>query len=428
MSTAIAIQAGPPPPDVAAYQPRGGALGLLYCHADEVLIEGPANTGKSRAALEKLYFCATKYPGIRCLIIRKTRESCTESVLVTWESKVVPPDHPLLQGADRNHRQRYTFPNGSEVVVGGLDKASKIMSTEYDLIYVPEATELTEGDWESLTTRARNKRMPYNQVLADCNPGAPTHWLNQRCTAGRTQRIYSRHEDNPTVTADDLRKLRNLTGARRARLYEGRWAAQEGLVYAFDPLVHMVPKSVVQPTWPRYRVIDFGYTNPFLCTWWATDPDGRLYLYRELYQTGRLVTDLAGDITRASAGETYVATLADHDAEDRATLHAAGIWTQPAHKEVSPGVQAVQARLALAGDGKPRLFLCHDALIARDPALVEAKKPTSTREEFDGYVWPKSQDGKELKEAPVKADDHGMDAMRYMVAYLDIGRSPGVFL
>jgi phage terminase large subunit len=43
-------------------------------------------------------------------------------------------------------------------------------------------------------------------------------------------------------------------------------------------------------------------------------------------------------------------------------------------------------------------------------------------------VWPKSQDGKELKEAPVKADDHGMDATRYMVAYLDIGRSPGVFL
>jgi phage terminase large subunit len=429
MSTAIAIQRGAPPPDVAAYQPRGGALQVLYCHDPEVLIEGPAGTGKSTACLEKLYLCATKYPGARILIIRKTRESCTESVLVAWEQKVVPPGHPiLLTGGDRNHRQRYSFPNGSEVVIGGMDKVSKLMSTEYDLIYIPEATELTENEAEQLTTRLRNGKMPYQQLLMDCNPGAPTHWLNQRCNAGRTTRIYSRHEDNPTISLSYLQTLRNLTGARRARLYEGRWAAQEGLVYAFDPLVHLVPKSVVQPTWPRYRVIDFGYTNPFVCQWWATDPDGRLYLYRELYQTGRLVTDLAADITRASAGETYAATLADHDAEDRATLHAAGIWTQPAHKEVSPGVQAVQARLALAGDGKPRLFLCHDALIARDPALVEAKKPTSTREEFDGYVWPKSQDGKELKEAPVKADDHGMDATRYMVAYLDIGRSPGVFL
>jgi PBSX family phage terminase large subunit len=428
MSSAIALQAGPPPPHVAAYTPKGGALALFYCHTDEALIEGPANTGKSRAALEKLYFCCSKYPGIRCLIIRKTRESCTESVLVTWESKVVPDGSPLLVGADRNHRQRYTFPNGSEIVVGGLDKPSKIMSTEYDLIYVAEATELSEADWEALTTRTRNKRMPYNQVLADCNPAAPTHWLNQRCTAGRTQRIYSRHEDNPTVTEDDLRKLRNLTGARRARLYEGRWAAQEGLVYQFDPLIHMVDKSVVQPAWPRYRVIDFGYTNPFVCQWWATDPDGRLYLYRELYQTGRLVQDLWADITRHSAGETYVATLADHDAEDRATLHYFGIYTLPAHKEVSPGIQAVQARLALAGDKKPRLFLCHDALIARDPVLVDKKRPTCTREEFDGYVWPKSQDGKELKEAPVKVDDHGMDTTRYMVAHLDIGQSPGVFL
>ena len=415
--------ASAPPPGVTAYHPRGGALALLYCRDPEVLIEGPAGTGKSTAALEKIYLSATKYPGARILIIRKTRASCTESVLVTWEQKVVPPGHPILAGGDRNHRQRYSFPNGSDVVIGGMDNVTRIMSTEFDLIYIPEAIELTEAEAEQLTTRLRNGRMPYQQLLMDTNPGAPSHWLNQRCLAGRTTRILSRHADNPTVTASYLGTLRNLTGARRARLYEGRWAAQEGLVYAFDPAVHLVDKGVVRPDWPRFRSIDFGFTNPLVCQWWAQDPDGRLYLYRELYQTGLLVTEAARTIAQAGAGETYRGTVADHDAEDRATLHAAGLLTRPAHKDVSPGIQAVQARLRIARDGKPRLFLCHDALLARDPALVEAKKPTSTREEFDGYVWPHGQDGKARQEAPVKADDHGMDALRYAVAWADgLGR------
>src|SRR5690349_3973403 len=126
MSAAIQTLPGNAPPDVAAYAPRGGALRLLYCHDPEVLIEGPAGTGKSTAALEKIYLCASKDPGARILIIRKTRASCTESVLVTWEQKVVPPGHPILAGPDRNHRQRYSFPNGSDVVIGGMDNITRI--------------------------------------------------------------------------------------------------------------------------------------------------------------------------------------------------------------------------------------------------------------------------------------------------------------
>ena len=30
-------------------------------------------------------------------------------------------------------------------------------------------------------------------------------------------------------------------------------------------------------------MVDFGYTNPFTCQWWAMDHDGRLYLYREIF-------------------------------------------------------------------------------------------------------------------------------------------------
>jgi predicted O-methyltransferase YrrM len=56
------------------------------------------------------------------------------------------------------------------IVVVGLDKAQKVMSSEYDVIFVQEAIELTVDDWEALTTRLRNGKISFQQLLADCNP------------------------------------------------------------------------------------------------------------------------------------------------------------------------------------------------------------------------------------------------------------------
>ncbi len=34
-------------------------------------------------------------------------------------------------------------------------------------------------------------------------------------------------------------------------------------------------------------------------------------------------------------------------------------------------------------------------------------------------MWEPSKDGRPVKEAPLKVNDHGMDAMRYAVMYVD---------
>lgn len=413
-------------PRCRPYGPKGGALELFYCKDAEALLEGPAGTGKSRSLLEKAHLCLMKYAGARALAVRKTRTSMTESVLVTFEEKVLPAGSPMKAGTQRKMRTVYRYPNGSELVIGGMDNADRVMSTEFDLILVFEATELTEDDWEKLTTRLRNGVMPYQQILGDCNPSGPSHWLNQRCLAGRTTRILSRHADNPTVTPLYLQTLSNLTGARRARLLEGKWAAQEGLVYEdFDAAVHVIPgKALAQmpagwEAWRKVRSIDFGFNNPFVCQWWAIDPDSRMYLYREIYRTKRLVEDHAKQIVKLSEGERYEATVADHDAEDRATLERHGVSTVPAHKAITTGIQAVQTRLLADATERPRLFVLASALVEADTALIEAKKPYSTEQEFGEYIWPKGKDGKPEKEVPVDDNNHGLDALRYCCAYVD---------
>src|SRR5690625_266521 len=164
-----------PLPQHRPYQPFGRMVDLLKVKGPEIMLAGPPGTGQSRASLEKIHLCAERYPGMRALIARKTRVSLTQTGLVTLEDHVLPEGHPGLQGAQRSHRSTYQYPNGSEIVVGGMDNPVKVMSAEYDLIYVQEATELLESDWEQLTTRLRNGRMPYQQIIGDCNPSPPPH-------------------------------------------------------------------------------------------------------------------------------------------------------------------------------------------------------------------------------------------------------------
>lgn len=415
-----------------AYTAFGAAKQLWSCRDEEILMEGPAGTGKTRAILEKIVFCCMKYPRTRALLVRKTRESITTSVLVTLEDKVFAAGSPALEGPQRNLRQVYRFPNGSEIDIGGMDKPTKIMSTDYDIIGTFETTELTEEDFENLTTRLRNWKMPYQQIIADCNPGAPTHWLNRRPDKTGMVRLLSRHEDNPMWFDPKsknwteqghkyLKKLDRLSGHRRARLRFGKWVAAEGQVYdVFDVNIHLITRFDPPPEWPRIRAIDFGYKSPFVCQWWALDRDRRMYMYREIYITHRTVgAILAPRIKELSGNERYLATICDHNDEARATLEENGIFSHPAYKDIERGIQAVHDRMKPYRDGKPRIFVMKDITDEYDEELRDENRPLCTAQEFDAYMYKKTEDGKPIKEEPVDKDNHGMDAMRYAVAYVD---------
>lgn len=432
------------------YKPYGTAREALYAKDREVLYAGPAGTGKSRTALEKCHIVAERYAGTRQLIARKTRESLAESTLVTFETKVVPPGHPILLGASGNSIQRknrhsYIYPNGSEIVLGGMNRTTRILSTEYDRIYVPEAIELEIGDWETLLSRLRNGVLHYQQIYGDTNPDADTHWLYQRCLGGKTRLINSQHEDNPVLFnvrtgewtefgLEYISTLDALTGARKQRLRYGRWVGSEGVVYdEIDDTIHRDDRTIYPGDWMRVWVIDFGYVNAFVWICWAVDHDGRIYREREIYRTRTLVEDHAKEILTASA-DIPLPTLiiCDHDAEDRATIERhLGMPTVAAIKDIKSGIQAVKERLKVAGDGRPRLMFgaaqvhCsnpHSEYGVFDPELRRQGLPACTWEEFNVYVWdsPKGVH----KDVPVKKHDHGMDNMRYAVmgvnAYLGV--------
>jgi phage terminase large subunit len=404
---------------------RGAVLEAQATTDHEFLLSGPAETGKTFGGLWKLDSLLRATPKSKAALVRKVRQDMGSTVLRTWERISSIRGKPRVFGGERP--EWYEYPNGARLDVAGIDRPGKVLSGELDWIYINQAEELALGDWETLTTRCtgRGAVTDHPMLFGDCNPGPPSHWILGRQSL---RLLHSAHTDNPTLYVESgtltdqgrrtMTILESLTGVRRERLYLGKWVAAEGTVYEFDRGRHVVPRFEIPAGWRRLRVVDFGFTNPFVCQWWAIDPDGRAFRYREIYRTQRIVEDHARDIVRLSQGEKIEATIADHDAEDRATLERHGVHTIAAEKSITPGIQAVQARLAAAGDGKPRLFFLEGSLVERDEQLVASHRPVCTEDEFEVYAWPKDAAGASLKEVPVKQNDHGMDAMRYLVAHV----------
>ena len=323
--------------------------------------------------------------------------------------------------------------NGRTVhLIGAHDARSegRIRGSTIALAYVDEATLVPQPFWMMLLSRLR---VAGAQLYATTNPDGPSHWLRQEfiLRAGEVGMRYweFRLEDNPSLTGEYVDRLKQqYTGLWYRRFIDGAWSLAEGAIYEdYDEAIHLVDRFEVPETWARIWSIDLGFTNPTTWQAWARDPEGRLWLYRETYFTRRTVDVHArvilGQVTDDKGKWTEPkpeVVVCDHDAEGRAVLERElGLGTEPAHKSVLEGIQAVQRRLKPADDGRPRLFLMRDTLVEADPELMAAKKPLCLRDELPGYVWDTGT-GKTPKEQPLKVNDHGNDAARYAVAYEDL--------
>lgn len=339
------------------------------------------------------------------------------------------------------------------------DLPEKIGSTAFGWIFVDEGTELERGEWNQLYGRLRYKgkrqagnlySVPFRQIFTATNPDSPNHWMYEHFRPeapeeGKGDVFKMNLFDNPHLPDQYVKNLEeNLSGMYYERYVKGNWVGAEGIVYnEYDPAKHLCEpdelpraeqwqvhgeeeygegeKSVYvtpPPDWRIYRTIDFGYRNPFVCQWWAESPEGYLVLFREVYETEKLVEDMAPRIDALTPdGRGVDMTVCDHDADEYERLRRYGVDTTPAKKGVEVGIQSVKSRLKNNAEGEPELYFLMNAR-AHEPdiQLKLEDKPLSTVDEIYGYKWADDDE-----EEPEKEGDHGMDAMRYLVHTRDGG-------
>ena len=399
----------------------GGNSDFVSYRGSEALIHGPAETGKTISALNKLHICACKYPKASIVIARKTLSSTFATVLQTFLNKVLSNGNSNIANIYGGEKpQWFDYPNGSRIWITGLDKSSKVLSAEHDIIYVNQAEELLLDDWETLTTRTTGRagNMPYSQTIGDCNPSYPLHWMYHRPSL---KLFYSNHQDNPTLyqvgelTEQGKRTmavLESLTGTRRTRLLEGKPAQAEGIIYEeWDEAVHLIYENELPECQRHIASLDWGYVHPGVMGVWGIDGDGRMYLVCQVYKTGQTIDwwiERGKEFKVEFGIETFIG-----DPSQPAYIEAfrrAGLKMIAANNDVLPGIDKVKQRLK-----DKRLFIVRDRGRYLDTSLQEARRPFLVEHEWPGYVWADSK----IKEIPIKELDDGLDSVRYAAMYLD---------
>ncbi len=389
----------------------------------EVVSSGGAGTGKSLAWLTKLHRYAQQYPQFRGLIIRKTRVSLTNSGLVTFEKHVLGVNHPLvLNGPTRQHRDSYRYDNGSEIAIGGMDNPTRIMSTEWDIIFVQEAVEISEEDADNLSTRLRNGRAPIQQLGMDTNPGAPMHWLKQRCDQGRARLIFCKHEDNPILYdhatqvwtsrgIEYLAKLDALTGARKQRLRFGLWTQAEDIIYDNWSDANISTDAEYNPEWRVRWGVDDGYVHgqgpgtanyhPRVILFANITPQGFVHVFDEYYATGELSEVSIQNALERPYKRPEIAYVDSSASELKTRLHNIPINASGATHSVGEGIKNLR-RFICDPDGV-RMLKVHPRCVNLIREMVSYQYDDKSRMATAG------------ERKPMKVDDHGPDALRYLL-------------
>lgn len=242
-----------------------------------------------------------------------------------------------------------------------------------------------------------------SKLWFSCNPEGSEHWLYrefiQQAKQKNLLRLHFTMADNPALPDTIKARYETLyTGIFYRRFILGQWCMAEGLVYDFDPQVHVQPPP---PPGGRYYIsVDYGTQNPFSAGLWQVQ-GGKAYRLREYYHsgrdTGRMLTDeeyheklveLAGDmpveqVVVDPSAASFIATIRHH-----------GYFSvRKAKNEVIPGIRWV-------------------ATLLKAEVLTVSPQCRDAIREFQLYRW----DTTSRHDSVVKENDHAMDDIRYFCA------------
>lgn len=358
----------------------------LYC-----AFGGARGGGKSHAVRIDSVYGALTYAGIKILIVRR-RYTDLQGNYVEPFKKLIPST--LAEYNSQTHT--YYFINGSTIKLGHFNSygqaSEEYQGQEYDWIYMDEATQFTEQEFRLLGGCLRGTNDYPSKFRLTCNPGGIGHRWVKRLFIDRQYRTDSENpeeNENPddyefiAARVEDNIALMNSKGGKGGQQYlqmlsslpenirqahrYGDWDALSGNYFPeFQTATHTCKPFAIPREWARYRAIDYGL-DMLACAWFAIAPSGRVYMYRELKQSGLIVTDAATKIKEHTAvGEKIVCTYAPSDIWSRQKDTGKTMAEVFMLNDV-PIVQASRARVqgwlqvkemfAPMEDGKPKLIV-----------------------------------------------------------------------
>lgn len=358
----------------------------------EIVVYGGAGSGKSYTVaqfliIEKLLSNRNK----RLLVTRKYNPSLK---VTTWQLV-----HEILNKLEIPYMENKTeqvlqLPRRNEIYFRGLDDAEKIKSSEFNYIWMEEATEFDYEDYLQLKLRLRRATNSVNQMFLTFNPVAG--WTQKQFFEQENDDVailHTTYVDNPFLDSEYTKMLELLKEQDKAyyQIYTlGEYAKLKNKVYNNYVIVKDVPAKFDEIVYG----LDFGYNNPTACLKVGIKDDD-IYILDELYETHLTNEDLIEKL-KDFIDNRYDEIYSDTEPDRIKEIERAGFNIRAAKKakqKVANGIDLLKRK---------KIYIHEDCI--------------NTIDEIKNYKYKEDSKGNILDE-PVKFKDHAMDAMRYACEY-----------
>ncbi|WP_280195837.1 PBSX family phage terminase large subunit [Nocardia farcinica] len=399
---------------------------ISYQHYRTTIWSGAVRSGKTIASIAAFFHAVAVAPDSGLILIcGRTLQTIERNILEAMQDPA--KFGPLAYEVHHTRGSNTAVVLGRTVhLIGANDVRAegKIRGMTACLAMVDEATLLPENFWTQLGARLS---VPGAKLLATTNPDNPQHYLkvNFIDRAGeRGMRLCAWDftlDDNPGLDDEYVASLKaENQGLFYLRNILGQWVAADGAVYdCYDPAKHLVKWSELPEMQFYVGVgVDHGTTNPTAAVLIGLGADNVLYAVdewryapsnKEARWTNVQLSEglrgwLAGphhpnDDPHQPQRVTAPVHVDQAAADYRVQLKQDGLRNNPAVKDVLYGIRTVSA-----------LFSTEKLRIS--------DKCTALLKEIPGYCWD-TKATEEGKDAPIKLNDHSVDALRYAIASTD---------
>lgn len=434
---------------------------FLGCPIFEALLEGTRGGGKTDTLL--MSFAANVNRGFgehwRGVLFRLTYPQLADVV-----AKSKRWFYQLFPGARFNESEYvWKFPKGEQLFFRYGDSEDDYWNYhghEYPWLGFEELT-----NWRSLsfyeamhsTCRSSYPGMP-RMVRATCNPYGKGHGnVKERFKLGtdgvrpgtviqddqgrKRVAIHSSIYENKILLANDPEYMATLKGLkdpnRRKAWLDGDWDIHVGsfLEGVWDAKRHVVEPFPIPDTWKVWKAMDWGFARPYAIFWFAMDPDGCIYIWRELYGAGEKANEgsredavkVAAKVRRIEErderfGYHYRMNLADPaifaqtgTSNSIGRIFAAGgVKWQPAWNAKGSRVNGAQEIIRLLAEDKLKVFSTCKHWLRTVPGIPpDDDDPEDVDTDSEDHAWDATRYGvMQRRRAPddeQKSDAEGSD-------------------
>lgn len=432
--------------------PQGNQIGFHQARASVRVVLGGGQSGKSRAAAQEIAWWLTEkhpwQPTPKCPRIyvisagyRLVQEGVYKHlkyILPRWliheeGPRVMPWQFPLY--IQMNSGAQVDFISGE----GGEDARRKVQAAEVDLLVIDEEVDGLLWEESQRARLARGGRAIVSLTAIRSEPWITS--LEDMAEMGDphvhlTRLSTYRARDRGHVKAEIVKEMEmTLSESDRQVRLEGRTRRYEGLIYPEFGKLNVCPPFEIPQDCTRYVAIDPGYRTCAIL-YAAVWKDGKYVLYREIYLHARDYHEVATSMLRAEGynplpgGMTWARDLHKTEKMEVRWMDPSGfghhesgglrIGTILALYSKKLGVGNALAPSPAPNDVEAGIELCRRAL-APDMDGVPKMRVFDTCinfiREVRGYrrLRDKGQTSKDMaKDRPLKRNDHGCDAWRYL--------------